>query len=288
MSFLNGTKSFFKEGMKRKLERQKVASGSAMSFLDHVQELRKLVVSYLIQLALLCLITFFYMEELIAFLRTPYEAFQKSHGLADKLMSISLFEVVSVNFRICLMAAFVLSLPLLMRQIWLFIEPALFPEEKKIALPIICAALVMFYLGITFGFYVIVPALMSSALEWAQNYATIVLTVQNYFDSLLLMLTLFGIIFEVPVIMSLLGLAGLISSNALAKNRRVVLLVSFVVGALLSPPDVISQSLVSVPLYLMSELSIVALRYIEKNRGQSLDNLESSLTAVHDEEPKVY
>ena len=163
-----------------------------------------------------------------------------------------------------------LSVPFFFWEVWRFIAPALYEKEKKIARPLTLASMVMFYLGISFGFFVIVPAFLSNALEWASKYANVMLTVENYYNSLATMVFVFGIIFEVPVVMSLLGLAGIIKSSMIAKNRRVVFFGSFVIGAILSPPEVMSQVLVSVPLYAMVELSVLALRAIEKRKASEL------------------
>lgn len=240
---------------------------SEMSLLDHIRTLRKHIVRASLWFVFWTIVSLAFMEKLVQFLRFPFERYMQEHGKGGtQLMSTGVFEVITMNFKICMMTAFALSIPFIIREIWKFVSPAMYPNERRLALPVTVASVAMFFLGLSFGFFVIVPAFLSNTLEWASQYANVVLTVQNYFDSVALMVVLFGIIFEVPVIFSLLGLAGIVKSELMAKNRRIVFFLSVVTGALLSPPDVMSQMIVSVPLYLMCELSIISLRIIEKNR----------------------
>ena len=270
--------------MKKKVARENAVGGSVnpgaeMSLVGHIIELRKHIVRSLLWFLFFVIISMSFMEHVVAFLRRPYEMYQKSIGKSPQLMSIGLFEVVMMNFKICLIVGLVASAPFMIRELWRFVSPALYENERKIALPVVVSSVFLFFAGISFGFFVIVPVFLSNTLEWASQYASVILTVENYFSSLTTMVMIFGIIFEVPVVMSLLGLAGLLKSETLAKNRRVVLLGSFILGAVISPPDVFSQTVVSVPLYLMIELSVYALRYIERRRARDLAREEALAAA---------
>lgn len=240
-----------------------------MSLVDHIIELRGHILRSALWFVLFTALSFIFMDELLAFLRHPFETYQAAHGHANsKLMTTGVFEVVYLNFKICFIIAFVATVPFIVRELWKFISPALYDHERRVARPVTIASVVMFYLGLAFGFYVIIPAFLTNTLEWASQYADVVLTVDNYFSSISLMCVLFGIVFEVPVVITLLGIAGLVRSEMIAGNRRVVFLISFVVGAILSPPDVFSQCVVSIPLYLMCELSVISLRMVERNRAK--------------------
>lgn len=250
-----------------RLQRAHAPQSQNMSILDHIRALRRHIISYVMWFALLCVIAIIFMDEIIAFLRKPFVSYMAAHAKPEtQLMATGVFEVVTMNFKICLLVAFVASIPFMLREIWKFVAPALYENEKKIARPVIFASVIMFFAGVAFGFFVIVPAFLDNTLEWASQYANVVLTVENYFDSISVMVAIFGCVFEVPVILSLLGLAGIIRSEHIAKNRRIVILVTFIVAAILSPPDVISQTIVAIPLYAMCELSVFALKLIEKNK----------------------
>ena len=280
--------TLFNKGMKAKVQRQKMAQekvragGSGeepageMSLLEHVFELRKHLVRSLLYLFGFSIIAIIFMEPLVRFLRRPFEMYQIERGRSPNLMSIGLFEVIMMNFKICFIVGLVAAVPFIIREVWRFVEPALYEHEQKLALPVVLSSMVLFYTGISFGFFVIVPAFLANTMDWAAPYADVHLTVDSYFSSLSMMVMIFGIIFEVPVLLSLLGLVGILKSSHLANNRRAVILGSFIVGAVVSPPDVMSQVIVSLPLYAMIEVSIVALRVIEHRRAKASVEAEAS------------
>lgn len=270
---LDSVTAFFNKGLAAKARREQMAGHRAaeMTIVSHVVELRKHVVlsiAYFLGFTILALI---FMERVVKFLRMPFEEYQLAKGKSAALMAIGLFEVILMNFKICFVVGLVCAAPFIIRELWRFVSPALYDHEKKIALPVVLSSIVLFYAGISFGFFVIVPSFLGNTLDWAAPYADVHLTVDNYFSSLSTMVMIFGIIFEVPVLMSLLGMVGIVSSTLIARNRRAVLLGSFIIGAVISPPDVMSQVIVSLPLYAMMEVSIVALRIIEKKRAAALE-----------------
>ena len=210
-----------------------------------------------------------FMKPLIKFLRQPYEDYMIAKKLDPSLVSLDMFEVIMMNFKVCFVVALILAAPFMVRELWRFVSPALYDHEKKLAVPFVASSIGLFYAGITFGFLVIVPAFLGNTLDWAADFdVKVTLSFENYFSSLSMMVMIFGIIFEVPVILSLLGMVGILNSAMLSKNRRIVILGSFIVGAIVSPPDVMSQVIVSLPLYGMVEISILALRFIEARRAK--------------------
>ena len=274
-----------------------------MSIVSHIGELRKHLVRAVYWYLAFVLIAFMNMKALVRFLQLPYTcynflitqanqageslhvALQKfadfvswpqqcltaaaaSVSSAQTLKTIGLIEVMWVNMKMCLIAAAVVGLPFILRELWLFVAPALYEREKKVAVTLMSASVLLFYIGIFFGFFVIVPAFLAQTLQWAAEYASVEMTYENYFGSLTTLVMIFGVIFEVPVVISLLGLVGIVKASHVTENRKFVFFGSFILGALISPPDVFSQVLVSVPLYLMCEISVFALRAIEKARAQ--------------------
>jgi sec-independent protein translocase protein TatC len=281
LKLIETVSTLFNKGMKAKAAREaKVMAenpGAEMSLVSHVVELRRHLVRALLWLLGFTIVAIVFMKPLVKFLRYPFEQYQLGKGQRPDLMAIGLFEVILMNFKICFMVGLVAAAPFMVRELWAFVAPALYDHEKRVARPFVILSFLLFYLGISFGFFVIVPAFLGNTLEWAQDYANVQLTVDSYFSSLSTMVMIFGIIFEVPVAMSLLGLVGIINSEMLSKNRRVVILAAFVIGAVISPPDVLSQVLVSVPLWFMIEISIIALRVIESRRAKGVkERLDAS------------
>lgn len=269
--------TLFNKGMKAKAGRQARASsqagmpGAEMSLVSHIVELRKHLVRALLWFFAFVILSLAFMKPLIAFLRKPYEAYMIEKKLDPSLVSLDMFEVILMNFKVCFVVALILAAPFMIRELWRFVSPALYEHERKMAVPFVASSIALFYAGITFGFFVIVPAFLGNTLDWAANFdVKVTLSFENYFSSLSMMVMIFGIIFEVPVVMSLLGMVGILNSQMLIKNRRMVILVSFIIGAIVSPPDVMSQIIVSLPLYGMVEVSILALRFIEARRAKVL------------------
>lgn len=242
-----------------------------MPLLEHIQDLRRHVVQSLIWLlsaSVLCLV---FMNPIFSFLKRPYDTFlleTKTHNISQNLTSIGIFEVMTVNFKICFLIGFMISLPMILFEVWKFISPALYAYEKKIALIALISSIFLFYFGIFFGFFAIIPFFFKNALQWASQYASVMITYESYFNSLITMVLIFAVVFEIPVIFSLLGLAGILPSQMLVKNRKIAFLLCFVVGAILAPPDVASLCLVAIPMYLMVEISIHLIRRIERKRTQ--------------------
>lgn len=263
----------FNAGLARKARRESAVQGSGiqpnLSILDHIQQLRSHLMKALIWLVLFSLACFAFMKPILTYLKQPYELFLntiKQTGATQNLTSISIFEVMTVNFKICFFLGFALSLPFIIYEIWKFVAPALYPVEKKIAGVVLIASIFLFYAGISFGYFLIIPYFFQNALAWASNYANVMITYESYFNTLTTMLLIFAVVFEVPVVLSLLGLAGILPSRVLAKNRKIVFLGCFIIGAILAPPDVVSLCLVAAPMYVMVEVSIYSLKQIEKRK----------------------
>jgi len=264
--------SLFNAGLQRKVKREAVLAGTEstqMSLVAHIKELRKHVLRAVAWLFVFTTATFFFMQPILNFLKKPYENVLgelTKQDVTQNLSSISVFEVIMVNFKICFLVAFSCSLPFIIREVWKFVAPALYLHERKIACLALIASVLLFYFGIAFSFFLIIPYFFSNALSWASQYAHVMITYENYFNSLITMLLVFGAVFEVPVILSLLGMARILSSKVLVNNRKIAFLTCFIVGAILSPPDVLSLCLVALPMYAMVELSILVIKKIEKNR----------------------
>ena len=240
-----------------------------LSLFWHIQELRKHCIYSIIWLAFFSSISFVFMNPIINFLEKPYNnsiKLYKNNLLTQNLSSISIFEVITVNFKICFLIGLSISLPFILRELWKFIVPALYENEKKIAQVFIVASVILFYTGIAFGFYLVIPYFFSNALTWSSQYAHVMITYENYFNSLIILIFIFGIVFEIPVILSLLGMAGLISSDLLKKNRKITFILCFIIGAILSPPEVLSLCLIALPMYFMTEISIYFIKKIEEKR----------------------
>ena len=256
--------------LSRKARRESVVhnvTANNLSILEHVQQLRSHIMRSLIWLIIFSFTTLLFMQPILTYLKQPYELFLNTGGknsISQNLIATSIFEVMTINFKICFFIGFALSLPFILYELWKFVSPALYTSEKKIAGCVLIASVFLFYSGVLFGYFLIIPYFFNSALTWASHYSNVMITYESYFGTLTTMLLIFAIVFEVPVVLSLLGLAGLLPSRVLAKNRKIAFLACFIIGAILAPPDVFALCLVAIPMYFMVEISIYSLKQIEK------------------------
>lgn len=174
-------------------------------------------------------------------------------------------DVLYVQLKVVFLCAVVLASPVLLWELWVFVRPALYPEERKLALGWAFLSLFLFVLGVTFGYV----AVFSSALRFfvyvGTDTALPLLALDRYVSFLIGFVLPFGVIFEMPLVCSVLAKAGVLHSATLKKGRRFAILLSFIVGALLTPPDVISQIMMALPAVLLSEISIACVKWQERN-----------------------
>ena len=250
---------------KSSLERYSQRVDSNMPFMAHVAILRKHLIRVVIWLFLGFCFSFYWIEPLIRFLQTPLKA-QTLLAFHVSIISTEVFEVVMTNLKVCFFVGLIAVLPLILWELWRFISPALYKSEKIVARNLILFSSLLFYLGIFAGYQFMVPLFLENTLGFASQFTQVTLTFKSYFNTLILLTLVFGFVFEVPVILFLLMLGGILDATWLEKNRRISIVVCFILGAILSPPDVFSLFLVSIPLLIMVEFSIFFLKKYQKRK----------------------
>lgn len=163
-------------------------------------------------------------------------------------------------FKLTLVVAIFLAMPVVLYQTWAFVAPGLYSQERRFAIPLLVSSVLLFYLGIAFAYFVVFPLMFGFFTATAPAGVTVMTDISSFLDFVLTLFFAFGLAFEVPVATVLLVWAGIVTPAALARHRSYVLLGAFVVGMLLTPPDVISQTLLAVPMYLLYEIGIVMAR----------------------------
>lgn len=243
--------------------------GKAMPLLEHLGELR----DRLVKCAIFVLILFFIgvyppvSKILIDFLSGPLISVLPEN--ANVLHFTGPMDVFIAGVKISIISALVLSCPIWLWHLWRFIEPALYPHERKYIFPFIVASTLLFTAGVTFSFVVILPLALEFLIGLGTASATAIITINDYISMLMLFIFGFGLAFETPLIIILLAMLDLVSADFLAEYRKLVMVGILVMGALLTPPDPISQLALAVPLYLMYEISILIIRMIKgKSEGQ--------------------
>ena len=169
-------------------------------------------------------------------------------------------------FKLTFFAALFLVMPVVLFQVWNFIAPGLYKNEKRFAIPLLATSIVLFYLGIAFAYFVVFPLIFGFFTSIAPEGVEVQTDITQFLDFITTIVFAFGIAFEVPVATVLIVWAGLTDIEKLGKARPYVFLMAFIAGMFLTPPDVISQSLLAVPVYLLYELGIIMSRIFIKNK----------------------
>lgn len=253
---------------KEKKERKAKKSGEtgqelkSMSLLEHIEELRKRLFYIIIGVVVCFLICLNWASEIFDFLAVPVN--KALHG-QSKLVFTKLQGPFVLYMKVALLAGFLLALPWIFYHLWKFIAPALYKKEKKQVTPFIFFTSVSFISGTAFGYYIMFPMAFEFLIQMGKDF-TPMLTIDDYFGLVFRMLLALGCIFELPVIIYFLAKIGLITHRFLWKNYHWAMIIILIVGAILSPPDVFSQVLVSAPLLILYTFGIVIAWAVTKRR----------------------
>lgn len=226
-----------------------------MSFLEHLGELRRRLITSLAAVAIAFGICWFFVDQIFEFLQAPlYIAAPEEH--MAKLHQADMAEVFFTTLKAALLAAVFLASPVILHQIWKFVAPGLYPDEKKTVFPFLFMGTFFFFAGAAFCYYIVIPMGYGFLYDYSETFADPVLMIQDYFSLTTKLLLAFGLVFELPVVTYFLSAVGLLTHEMLIKQWRIAVVASFIVAAILTPPDVITQALLAGPMLLLYALSI--------------------------------
>lgn len=223
----------------------------------HLLELRTRVIRIVLGIAVVFLPCFYFSRPLFTFLSGPLLSHMPG---TNSLIATGVTAPFLVPVKLAIMLAFVLSLPWTLYQVWMFVAPGLYLNERRLMTPLLVSSTLLFYFGMAFAQFVIFPIVFGFFVSVAPAGVSVMTDISSYLDFVLKMFMAFGIAFEMPVAILLIVWAGFVTPKQLASYRPYVLVASFAGGMLLTPPDVISQTLLAVPVYLLYELGIVTAR----------------------------
>ena len=179
-------------------------------------------------------------------------------------------------FKLTFYIALFIAMPIVLYQAWAFVAPGLYRKEKRFAVPLLASSIVLFYAGIAFAFFVVFPLIFGFMTAIAPEGVEVMTDVTSYLDFIMMLILAFGLAFEVPIAAVLIVWTGLTTVDKLGRARPYVFLGAFIIGMFLTPPDVISQTLLAVPVYLLYELGIVMARIFASGRDSNTEEAQAT------------
>ncbi|WP_051957849.1 twin-arginine translocase subunit TatC [Desulfobacter vibrioformis] len=254
-------------------------------FTEHLGELRDRLIHSFIAVGLGFVAAYFFKEQLFDILTAPLVTAMAKSGNA-KLIYTGLPEAFFTYLKVSLLAGITLATPVLFYEFWMFVSPGLYRDEKKYILPIIILSLIFFIAGASFGYFIVFPYGFQFFLGFTTETIQAMPSMKEYLSFASKMLLAFGFVFELPLVLTFLSRMGLVTPAFLRKNRKYALLLFFVAAAIITPPDVVTQIMMAMPLILLYEIGILGTRFFGKNSksdGENDDEQEEEIPEFDDD-----
>ena len=229
------------------------------SFLSHLLELRNRLIRALLSVGIVFICLFPWSKELYTLLAQPLLDTLPKGG---QMIATDVVGVFLVPMKVTMMVAFLVALPYVLYQIWAFVAPGLYAHEKRLAIPLVMASALLFFMGMSFAYFLVFPTVFGFMSKVAPEGVAWMTDIDKYLSFVLSTFVAFGVTFEVPVVVIVLVRMGVVDIAKLKEWRPYVIVGAFVIGAIFTPPDVVSQVMLALPLWLLYELGIVLARFV--------------------------
>ena len=229
------------------------------TFISHLVELRTRLIRALLAVVIVFVCLFPWAKDLYSLLANPLIASLPQGG---QMIATDVVGVFVVPMKVAFLVAFLIALPYVLYQLWAFVAPGLYAHEKRLVLPLVIASSLLFFIGMSFAYFLVFPVIFKFMASIAPEGVAWMTDIEKYLSFALTTFVAFGVTFEVPVVVIVLVRAGLVSIEKLKEARPYVIVGAFVIGAIFTPPDVISQLMLAVPLCLLYELGIFLSRFV--------------------------
>lgn len=232
---------------------------------EHLIELRNRVLRIVLSILLVFLGLFYFANDIYLFISEPLRSILP---VGAQMIATEVASPFLTPFKLTLFTSFLVCIPYILYQIWSFIAPGLYEHEKKLAFPLLGSSIILFYAGMAFAYYAVFPLLFAFFTAAAPEGVAVMTDINSYLSFVLKLFFAFGLAFEIPVATVLLVLAGITTVEKLASKRSYIILGCFVVGMLLTPPDIFSQTLLAVPMWLLFEVGVLISRLLPKRKQE--------------------
>ncbi|MED5526237.1 twin-arginine translocase subunit TatC [Gallaecimonas pentaromativorans] len=237
---------------------------SDMPLLAHLLELRTRILRALIAVGLALVVMAYFAKDLYHHLALPLIS---KLPAGSSMIATDVASPFFAPFKLAMVLSFFVAMPAVLYQIWAFVAPGLYKHERRLVAPLLAMSSLLFYAGIAFAYYVVFPVIFAFFTSVAPEGVTIATDISSYLDFVLKLFFAFGVAFEIPIAVVLLCYTGATDVQSLAKKRPYIIVTAFTLGMLLTPPDVISQTLLAVPMWLLFESGLVMAKLVKRRRA---------------------
>jgi len=237
------------------------------NFISHLIELRNRLLRIVVGLLIVFIALFPFANQIYALLAAPLLSQLPAGG---QMIATAVTTPFFVPMKVAMMTAFIVSLPHSLYQLWAFVAPGLYAHEKKFMIPIIVASSVLFLAGMAFAYFLVFPVIFGFIVGTAPQGVAVMTDIGNYLDFVMTLFMAFGLAFEVPIAVVMAVRFGWVSTQALQEARGYVIVGAFVIGAIFTPPDIISQFMLAVPMWLLYELGILVAKFTKPNPAATI------------------
>jgi sec-independent protein translocase protein TatC len=258
--------------------------GGEQGFLTHLVELRDRLLKMLLSVCLLFIPFFIVRQDLFDWLAAPLSKFLPP---GTSLQAIDVASSFFIPFKLVFFASLFVAMPAILYQIWAFVAPGLYKHEKRLVRPLFISSVFLFYLGVAFAYYVVFPLAFKFFVSVAPESVDFAPDIARYLSFVLTIFFAFGLAFEVPIATVLVVMLGITTPDNLVKMRPYVFVIAFVIGMFLTPPDIISQTLLAIPMWFLFEVGIVFSRLVKtrvKEAGEARDAMHEAEAEADEEE----
>ena len=239
-------------------------------FTSHLEELRRRLIISFIAVAIGFVLSYGFKEKLFQILTRPLISVMKT---GDKLIFTGLPEAFFTYLKVAFLSGIILAAPIIFYEFWVFVAPGLYNKEKRLMVPIVFLSTLFFVGGSFFGYFIVFPYGFKFFLGFASETIRPLPSMREYLSFASKLLLAFGLVFELPLVITFLAKLGMVSVSFLKKNRKYALLLFFVGAAILTPPDVVTQVMMALPLMVLYEISIIGARIFGKKTPEKDDNI---------------